>query len=527
MSYQGFTVEVPIKSGLHGAKNPTKVPPTHLLRAVNCSFEDDVLQKEGGASKYNSTAIAGAPTIRAGYDWWPTPSTQRMIVYTGDRLLKDSGDGTFSTTLASGLTASDVCVFVEGGKEAAAQDKKLFMFTGTNQVKVLAGDGAIASDIASPAADWATSFPTFGVNHENRMWAFGNVNDPHRVYYSDPTNHEDFAGPNAGSLAIYPGEGQRLIGGVSFKNHLLILWKYPKGIYLVDTSNADPANWRVTRHTGEIGSGSPRGIIVVEDDVWFVDQVGQIQRLSSVQEFGSIGSATLSDIDDMNAYMRRKYDIAQQAEKVQAVYYARKREVHFAVPSEASTINDRRLVVDLSKTPALRWRESDRDIVTALWSRVGPDKVQQLVAGDDQGFVWLLDRPEKNKDGAGYLTEIQTAYLDFSWEDPRLAAKNKNGQFLELVFDSLGAWKLEVDVLWDGVWRQTMTFDMGAKGATLGEFVLDEDALVESNVMAVRHRLEGSGKYLSLVFRNNNADEDFSIAKVLVSFQVGDERARI
>src|SRR5690554_5254431 len=117
----------------------------------------------------------------------------------------------------------------------------------------------------------------------------------------------------------------------------------------------------IRRITSAVGTGSPQAIVVVENDIWFIDQVGQVQRLSSVQEFGSIGSANLSDIDSMNSYIRRHFDIAQQAAKVRGVYYARKREVHFAVPAEAATENNRRLVADLSQTPNLRWRVSDRD----------------------------------------------------------------------------------------------------------------------------------------------------------------------
>ena len=82
----------------------------------------------------------------------------------------------------------------------------------------------------------------------------------------------------------------------------------------------------IRRITSAVGTGSPQAIVVVENDIWFIDQVGQVQRLSSVQEFGSIGSANLSDIDSMNSYIRRHFDIAQQAAKVRGVYYARKRE---------------------------------------------------------------------------------------------------------------------------------------------------------------------------------------------------------
>lgn len=520
MAYRGFTVELPLnQGGQHGARNPSQIPPTHLVRALNCTFENGTLQKEGGAVRYNATAITGTPSIIGGHDWWPDSNTQRAIVYTGAALLRDTGTGDFATTLASGLSASDTCVFVAGGQEAAARARKLFIFTETNQVRVLSGDGTTVTTIAAPPADWTTSFPSFGAIHEGRLFAGGNPNDPHRLYYSTTGDHENFTGTGSGSLSIYPGEGQRLIGAVSFKG-LLIVWKYPTGIYLVDVSTiSSPV---VKRHTASIGSGSPQAISIVEDDVIFVDQVGQLQQLSAVQEFGSVGSRNLSDVDQLSAFLRDEMDLVANLKRLRSVYYPRKRELHFAMPAAGSAVNDRRVVLDFNK-PNIRWRVSDRDVCESMWLRQGANGEQQLVAGDNAGVVWLLDQETKDKNGAAYSAQIQTPETDFSFVDPALAGRIKLGQFLEIISDAIGAWDITVEVYWDGNLVQTIVFGGSASGSALGSFTLDTSALAGATVLSERRRLEGSGKYLSLVFSNNNAGEDFSIARVLVSFKVGDE----
>jgi len=186
MSFGGLIAEIPAGlNGLNGTKNLSLLGVSDLLSALNLSYADGTMQKEGGAAKYNSSAITGAPAILGGWDWNHNGATQRMVVVTdGGKILKDSGAGTFGTTLATGLTVTDASgdpvapVFAEGGKEAAANDRKLFIFTGRNQVQVLAADGAATSNLATPPADWTgANQPRFGLVHEGRMWGGGNVNE--------------------------------------------------------------------------------------------------------------------------------------------------------------------------------------------------------------------------------------------------------------------------------------------------------------------------------------------------------------
>lgn len=531
MAYRGFVAELPwMQGGLHGAATPSAVPPTHFVEANNVTFENGVLQKEGGAAKYNSTAIANQPRIVAGHDWWPDEQTQRMIVFVdykngNSALLKDIGTGTFSTTLFSGTGQSNTCIFAEGGKEAAAQARKLFIFTGAFPVKVLSGDGNTVSNLAQPPADWSTSYPTFGLLHEGRLWGGGNQNDPHRIYYSTVDDHENFVGAGSGSLSIYPGEGQKLIAGVSFHG-LLVLFKFPAGIYIVDTRDPSIVNWKVWRHSSAIGCASPQAIAIVEDDLVFIDQVGQIQRLSGIQEFGSVGSQTLGDADAINVLIRRELEAQRYATKLRAVYYARKRELHFAFPFKTSSECDRRLVLDMNIPGRPRWRLSDRDRCVSLWLRRDGLNRQQLVAGDDTGTVWLLDQAVKSKDGQGYTASARTAQIDFSFIDPSLMARTKIGQFLEVTYDIVGNWNVAADIYWDGVYHQTVTFNMAAGGDVLGSFVLGTSKIAPNIVLNQRRRITGYGRTFAIAIRNNVAEQDFSIARVRLYFQVGDERSR-
>lgn len=520
MGYRGYIAELPIAyDGLTGSKNMSQVGIAEVIRANNVTFESGTLQKEGGASKYNSSALSGTPTILGGHDWHPTVGTQRMIVFTDvGSILKDSGDGTFPTTLVTGLS-SPTCVplFIAGGSETVGADRKLFVFTGNNVVKVLAADGSSMTTIATPPADWGTKQPRSGVIHEGRLWGLAG----HRAYYSMTSNHENFSGAGAGSIIVHPGEGEELIAGVSFKG-LLILFKYPYGVYAIDTSDPDTANWRVIIISHTVGLRSANALTQVDDDVMFMDTQAAVHVLSAVQEFGSVKASSITEVANLEPFLRDNVNLGS-LDKTQTVFYEAKREVHFAIPGKGSSIANRRLIIDFNRANRPRFRFSERDTCPALWLRFDSDGVARPMMGDDAGFVWYLDQENRNKDGSGYEGAVSTGYYDLSHLDPKLASKRKIAQFLELLVEPIGDWNLTVELNWDDLFRETVQFNMGSAGATLGSFILGTDKLAATSVRGVKKRLRGGGKRLQLIFRNSGANENFSLARAFLYFKVGDE----
>ena len=525
MAFSGETAELIIGTdGFTGTKNQALVTPGQLLIAENITYENGTLQGEGGSSKYNSSAISGAPTIQGGWDWFPSGTIQRMIILASNgKLYKDTGGGDFTVTLKSGLTVSNVVpVFVEGGKEAAANNRKLFIFTGSNVVQVLSADGATTGNISDPPSDWSGSNqPTTGTIHENRMVGAGNSNDPHRVYFSLATDHEDFTTTSL-TISVYPGEGQRIVQIVSFKG-LLVIFKYPQGIYLIDTSNSDTAKWRVTKHSTTIGGISPLGAVSIDDDILFIDHTGSFQLISAIEQFGNIGSRNLSDIAQYDVFVRNEINLAELP-RTQSIYYVAKRQAMF-IASESSTSYQRKLIVDFNRPDFPRFRTSTKDTNRSIWLRQDADGVERPTIGDTSGFVWDLDKETRSVGGSGFTKKFQTPHLDFSHLDPSLGVREKNGKFLEVVVEPTGNWDLSIDVLWDDVLFQTIDFNMGTSGSTLGSFVLGTDKLSGSNIINKRKRLQGSGRRLSLVGRNSGAGEDFSIAKFYVLFTRGADDA--
>jgi hypothetical protein len=514
MAFTGEVVEIPIGTlGLTGTQNLSSVNPGYLTEATNVSFYDGTLRKEGGIAKYNSSAISGAPTILGGWDHRTNALAQRMIVAASDgKLYKDSGAGTFPTTLKSGLSASMRPFFVEGGKEAAAGNRKLFVFTGTNVVQVLADDGATTADISAPPADWAAANqPTWGVIHAGRLLAGGNANDPHRVYVSLATNHEDFTTTPV-SFSIYAGEGDAIVGAISFQG-FVVLWKRPLGVYVLDARNADLATWTTKRITRAVGGISPWAMVQTERDVIFVDSTGAIQSLLAVQEFGDIADRNLGEQSMLEPLLRSQFNLAR-LNQIQGVYYTSKRELHFAYPSAGATVNDSRLVLDFYMPDKVRFRNSQRETCVSLWLRRDTNGLPRVMVGDNAGFVWQLDQAQRAKDGVAYTAQAKTVPTDLGYANGDLAHRTKNACFLELVYAPTTSNMVSVDLEWDGRYRETIEFTLAPSGATFDNIILDTTMLGGSTYEFTKlHRITGGGKYLALTFRNSGLNQDFAIAR--------------
>jgi hypothetical protein len=518
--------ELPLgPDGLNGSNNPSVLKPTELTRALNIAYQGGSLRKEGGASKYTPSALSGAPSIIGGMDWRYDGITQRSIIITSaGTILKDAGTGAYATTLKSGLTVTDISPrFCEAGKEAAANNRKLFIFTGKNAVQVLSADGATTTDLTTPPADWTAGKPTFGTPHDSRIWAGGNTNDPHRIYYTTLTNHEDFTGAGSGSISVFPGEGERLVGAISFKG-LLIAFKYPVGIYVIDTTSPTIGNWRVNKASGTVGLANENAFAEISDDVIAIlTPNADLRILQASDFFGNFSAPSITDGRYINEFMRRELQY-QYSAKWRLCWYHPKRELHLACTSKDSTTNDARLVVDVTITGNPRWRYSTRDKCISFWTRIGSNTLSQMVSGDNAGNVWLMDTDTRSKDGAGYNGEFKTAETDLSHIEPRLATQRKNGKFIELTMEPVGNWDILVEVHWDGKYSQTVSFNMGTNGAVLGSFILGTDRLGGGQLLQKKRRITGSGRRISIVGKNNQPAQDFALSRMLLHYKTGSDK---
>lgn len=505
------------------------IPLSALIRANNVISSGNRLEKAPGSRRFNSVSL-GSGVVDA-FDWWPTEVRQRLVVVCRDgtvRRFLDHGE-TVETLAATSpapatLVASPSTVFVAGGAEFAGRDRKLFLFTGSNQVQVIQGDQAIRRNISSPAADWSTSFPTCGVSHRGRLCAFGNGSDPHRLYMSDTNDQEKFTGAGALSFSVFPGEGEGLLNGYVYQGRLF-LFKRPAGAYYLDDTDPDPNNWGIKRLTNSFGAASVGSVIAPLGDMLVANSTGSVTSIKAAQTFGDVESADLLSLLRNESFMRENMNTSENQQR-RAVYYPDRKWAMFTYQSKTGIRPDRILVIDYENPSAPRVTWFDKDQPNCLTLRKDTSGVQRPVYGAEDGYVYVMDNQDRVVGPSGaYTGEFQTPHMDFGSNDPGLAERVKLFQHLEIAFEETGAWSLTVDVFIDGKFSETLTFALD-KGPHLDTFVLDSSTLDGRTPQSFRKPLHGAGRRISFRCRNANAFENFRIVALNVYFKVAGEEQR-
>lgn len=504
--------------GLTGERDPSRIKTGDLIVATNLDLTSgNLAQKAGGSSKVNSVAISSGPHIVSGIEWVPVAGTTRRVIGTNDgRLMKDDMTGAFATTLASGLTASNTSWLLEAGAEVAGNNRKLFAFTGNNAAQVLSADGATTGGVATPHGDWSgTNQPQFGFIFRNSVVAGGNANAAHRVYGSAPANHEDFTGGTSFTLNIYPGEGHKIVGGVTAVSRGFI-FKYPTGIYWINDAAETVAGWYSQPANRQFGAAdTPHAITQVDQGtVAFLTSSGDIVLMQETGgSLSGVEFINLTKALNLRSFMRNNFNLGLLA-RCQLKWYDDKKELHLLIPALGATTNTRRLVIDFNEERT-RVYTIDKDVNQSMWFEKDSDGIYRPHTGDASGFVWKLDTVDRNVDGASYTFKVQTAHTDFSDVDTNFMVK-KLFYRIHLEYEPTGDYDLACDIIVDGRTIGTANFN---QGDTVAQLPFTLSAVLGGEDLRRRSKdIAGEGYYISLVFRESGTHNP-RIARAWVEFK--------
>lgn len=422
-----------------------------------------------------------------------------------------------AVTLASGLNLSArPGRFVVAGKEAAALDRRLFYFNGVDVPRVLAGDATTMTTIntATNPVDWADTAnqgqqPINGTLHQNRLAAWGNLNDPHRVYFSDPDDHDDWVSAESFDMRFRSEIGDRIFCGISHQG-ILFVWKYPRGIFYLDDSELLPESWVVRTKSESLGCApSTYAACSVDDDVLFMDPNGHFHLLSAVDAFGGVRNSDVTLRLGLAKWTRENLNLKLLSHTV-SYWYPQKKLAVFYVPGDGDTENTLALKFDFSGAERglpVKFSFSRRDAANGVAVRRASDGGPETPIIGEGAFVYLADQEARNKNGVAYTGQYQLPHLDFEHIDPQLRWHTKQYEALELVLEPVVAGTLAAEVFVDGALKQTLEFDATRRYHY--------------------HTLRcGDGRTLSVRFTNSAVNEDFKVLAHHVYFKVGNQAYR-
>lgn len=460
------------------------------------------------------------------------------IVYTGGTTVTtmtsavgtvtaDSATDTFTRTAHGLANDTPVMFYNSGGALPTGVSSNFPYFTrnvAANTFQISLSAGGVALNFTSNGtgthtvhrcllpADWrGGSLPAWSFLHNSRLYGGGNLTPhEHGVYASVLNNHSDFL--NSGTLywPVYPGEGERIVGGISWRNKAYI-FKYPRGIYVLDDTSIDTADWgwkRVSRYVGAVSQGS---LVEADDDVYFISPHGYIHSLSAVQEYGDVKSSAIKAMELSDYVLSRMY--LPQDSLAHGVYYEKKKKVIFSYVSldSLSQFGDysNALMIGLdihrsySDQPGsmkdAQLFVSTRDEYNGLAQFTHPTtRETTIMAGTINGFIYKLDQSARSKDSAGYTASFQTK--DFY---PYGSERNANLRELEIVFargSSNNA--ITIKVYRDGTLSDTKT-------------LTDSDRVM---------RLHGDCLRFYLTGENSTINQSFSVSKLIVRYVPGNWR---
>lgn len=412
MAYEaGEGVLIPLGKGcLQTDDSQDDIPLNKLVQARNVTIRNGVIEKDFGSKRWNPTSLPAK--VIGFFDWWPDDITQYVIVVCSDgKIYRFTDPYNYSEVTALGSAPASLKIsggvhFVQGGQESVTRSRKLFIFSGFDQIQVISGDSTTRRNLgdtsngapsgSGPATDWqSNSYPTFGFIHRNRLFVFGNKNFPHMVYASTTANHEDFitvlGGDKLITYNVYPGESDGNFTAYVYKGKV-ILFKYPLGAYgLAEGDSLDTAYFQ--KLNTDFGSASRHSAVQAKDDLLVANSEGSITSIAAAFQLGDIKAADLMTSLRNESFMRFETNQSKNDGRW-AIYYPDKKVCFFTYQSSSGYRNDRILVLDLSRgSPEMSW--SDKDQANCLGLIRDVKKILRPYYGSDDGHLYLLDSEDR------------------------------------------------------------------------------------------------------------------------------------
>ena len=491
-----------------------KVIVPFLLDAENVFYElDGGPHKIGGTEKLNATVLESGAVVRGLYDYWyqgvAGSPTRRRIAVAADKVLSDTDNAVFATTLASGLSTTAIPNF--------STFDDLLVFTNDAAADVpRSWDGTTAQALAGSPPNFS-----FSTTHYGRQFAAGVGANPSTLYYSAAYNPEDWAGAGSGSILIEPNDGDYITGIASHKRELWI-FKGPNKGSIHRLTGSSPSDFALEPFVNSgLGAVWHNSIFQFKDDLGFVSQYGTVHSLNATASYGDFKEGALSLpihkwMGEHLNYNRLKY--------IQTCVNPQDGWVLFSVAVDASATNNAILMMDFRGYPQkIRWAYWPAYEADSLGLFVDTNGRRRVLLGGLDGYVRRSGIPERSIDGTDSIASKVTLPY-FNYGNPMVL---KNLFYGAVGLAPKGAYTITFGWTRDDNAQQTYSIDQGG-GDVLGpaddnEFTLGISTLAGARYVDRYMDLTEGGEFRGIQFQLTQAGvgQDMEIHSITAGLKGG------
>lgn len=484
--------------GIVKSSNLDDIDPRNLLVGQNITTENGVWEKRPGTSKRNAVAISGAPKVVGVYDFLKQNGTRLFVACTSNgNIYNETAGPAFTTTIKTGLGTDKKYTFETFNDE-------VYVCNGFDAVQTWDGIATGTSALTTPPTDWAgNNQPIAIIGHNNRLWGFGNANQPNIAYYSIINNGKNFTGTGSGTLAI--GNKSKISGGKIIQGWLYI-FKEDGSIFRVNDDSATPSKWYTEQiidasNEGPVGLANQRLIVEAGGNAFFMSKTGRIYNLAQALQSGDLRTTDITENSVEKTWfynwIKDNIDLAQLETDAHCIADAQRGMILWFCTKIGSSSPDIALVYFYNKKQWLIWDNvgfaSGVKAYSSCLRRLS--NVDYIYTGDGAGFVWQLGDSARNDGGNAYTGKFQIPHL--SLENPR---ETKQWRRVALTIKKTGNYNLSMDTYVDEVEKETgKTFNL--------------------NTQDPNTRITALGKRFGAVFYNSNANETFRVGSILLDYQ--------
>ena len=327
---------------------------------------------------------------------------------------------------------------------------------------------------------------------------------------------------SAGVITIYPGEGDGIIAAASFRS-LAIVWKYPRGIYVLNTAAIDTIGWSVNKISEDLGCVSYRSLVAINNDIIFMDASGDIHRLSAVEETGDVNASNLTFENDMTEWVKNNMDL-RRIDEVRMAYDSVNSEANIVYPHQDG--NNYRLIIDFSNQRGPRFRENRMENCSEVYEYRETASVRRMLVGTVDGKVKRVFR-QTNPGGVDAIDSrsiIETPWFSFDFFDPQLNFIRKTIDTMDIEISYIGRLRMLITV--ETGFSKRTSFTINANyGFFLDISRLDIDIITNliSSTTQFSKRVGLSGNQFRIKVEDNGSS-DFEFVNVQFLLRPSDNR---